>query len=133
MVSVAGSVTHRIGPQLALLQVSPLGVAGGFLLLAVLSTLVANTAAYYVLGDAAEFRRAPAVGVATALVALTVAILPAYAVILLVLLVDFIVISIAYELDYRRAAMITAIHYALTVILALTIQFSLGLYQTAPG
>lgn len=117
----------------SLLQVSPLGVAGGFVLLATLSTLVANTAAYYVLGDAAEFRRAPVVGVATALVALSLVVLPPYAVILLVLVVDFAVISVVYELDRRRAAMITAVHYALTVILALTVQFTLGLYQTAPG
>lgn len=115
------------------LQVSPVSVVGGFLLLAVFSTFVANTAAYFVLGDAAELRRAVAPGVATATVMLSAVVLPAYAVIPLALTVDFVAISLSYELNWRGTAMVTAVHYSLTLILAISVSRALAIYQTAPG
>ena len=115
------------------LQVSPAQVVGGFLLLAILSTLVANTAAYFVLGDAAELRRAVAPGVAMATVMLSAVVLAVYAVIVLALVVDFAAVSLSYDLSRRRAAAVTAVHYALTLGLALFANYTLALYQTAPG
>lgn len=115
------------------LQVSPVQVVGGFLLLAVLSTLVANTAAYFVLGDEAELRRAVAPGLAMATAMLSATVLPAYAVIPLALAVDFAAVSLSYDLTRRGAAVVTAVHYALTLVLALFVNYTLALYQTAPG
>ncbi|WP_313692909.1 DUF7473 family protein [Halorarum halobium] len=115
-----------------LLQTSPGRVVAGFLLIAVLSTLVANTAAYYVLGDAAELRRAVLPGVAMAAVGLTAAVLPVAAVIGLALVVDFVAVAVAYDLNRRGTAMVTAMHYTLTVAVALFANYSLALYQDAP-
>ncbi|MFB9826220.1 MULTISPECIES: DUF7473 family protein [Halobaculum] len=116
-----------------LLQQSSLGVLAGFLLIAVLSTLLANTAAYFVLGDEAELRQAVPPGVAMALVGLSAAVLPTAGVIAIALVVDFVVVRLAYGLDRRGTAMITAMHYALTVLAAIGIQQILAIYQTAPG
>ena len=115
------------------LQVSPVQVVGGFLLLAVLSTFVANTAAYFVLGDDADLRRAVAPGVAMATVMLSAVVLPPYVVIPIALAVDFVAIAFSYELNWRGVAIVTAVHYALTLILALSVNQALALYQTAPG
>ena len=85
-----------------LLQLSPLGIVGGFLLIAVLSTLLANTAA-----------DSPTSAIA--------------------LVVDFIMVYLAYGLNRRGTAMITAVHYALTILAAYGINSLLAIYQTAPG
>lgn len=116
-----------------LLQLSPLGIVGGFLLIAVLSTLLANTAAYYVLGGEAELRQALPPGVAMALVGLSAAVLPTVVVIAIALVVDFIMVYLAYGLNRRGTAMITAVHYALTILAAYGINSLLAIYQTAPG
>ncbi|UIO99977.1 hypothetical protein Hbl1158_00995 [Halobaculum sp. CBA1158] len=115
-----------------LLQTAVVGLLGGLVLIAVLSTLLANTSAYFVLGDEAEFRQAVPPGVAMALVGLTAAVLPAAAVIALALVVDAVMVRLAYGLDRRGTAMITAMHYALTVIAAVGVQRVLAVYQTAP-
>ena len=115
------------------LQVSPVQVAGGFLLLVVLSTLVANTAAYFVLGDAAELRRAVVPGLAMATAMLSAVVLPPYAVIALALAVDFLAVAFSYDLNWRGVAMVTAVHYSLTLVLALFVNYTLAIYQTAPG
>ena len=115
-----------------LLQLSPLGVLAGFVLIAVLSTLLANTAAYFVLGDEAELRQAIPPGVAMAIVGLSAAVLPAAAVIAVALVVDFVVVHLAYGLTRRGTAMITAMHYALTILAAYGINSVLAIYQTAP-
>lgn len=115
------------------LQVSPVQVAGGFLLLAALSTLVANTAAYFALGDDAELRSAVGPGLAMATAMLTLAVLPPYAVIPLALAADFVAVRLSYRLNWRGAAVVTAVHYALTLVVALFANYTLALYQTAPG
>lgn len=115
-----------------LLQLSAVGIVGGFLLIAVLSTLLANTAAYYVLGGEAELRQAVPPGVAMAIVGLTAAVLPTAAVIGLALVVDFGMVRLAYGLNRRGTAMITAMHYALTVLAAYGVNSLLAIYQTAP-
>lgn len=117
-----------------LLQLSTaVGIVGGVLLIAVLSTLLANTAAYYVLGGEAELRQAVPPGVAMAIVGLSAAVLPTALVIAVALVVDFAVIYLSYGLNRRGTAMITAIHYALTVLAAYGINSLLAIYQTAPG
>ncbi|WP_348613579.1 DUF7473 family protein [Halobaculum rarum] len=116
-----------------LLQLAPAGILGGFLLIAVLSTLLANTAAYFVLGNEAELRQAIPPGVAMALVGLSAAVLSPARVIAIALVVDFVVVRLAYGLDRRGTAMITAMHYTLTVLAAIGIQQILAIYQTAPG
>ncbi|SHH08462.1 DUF7473 family protein [Halobaculum gomorrense] len=116
-----------------LLQSSPLGILGGVLLIAVLSTLLANTAAYFVLGGEAELRQAVPPGVAMALVGLSAAVLPPAAVIAIALVVDYAVVYLAYGLNRRGTAMITAMHYALTILAAYGINSLLAIYQTAPG
>ena len=115
-----------------LLQLSPVGILGGFLLIAVLSTLLANTAAYYVLGNEAELRRAIPPGVAMAIVGLSAAVLPPAAVIALALVVDFGTVYLAYGLNRRGTAMVAAGHYALTILAAFGINSLLAVYQTAP-
>ncbi|QLG28302.1 hypothetical protein HUG10_12435 [Halorarum halophilum] len=115
-----------------LLQTSPGRVVAGFLLIALLSTFIANTAAYFVMGDAAELRRAVLPGIAMAGVGLTAAVLPVAAVIALALAVDFVAVSLAYELNRRGTALVTAMHYTLTVVVALFANYSLALYQDAP-
>lgn len=115
-----------------LLQLSPVGIVGGFLLIAVLSTLLANTAAYFVLGNEAELRQAIPPGVAMATVGLTAAVLPAAATIALALVVDFGIVRLAYGLNRRGTAMITAMHYTLTILAAYGINSVLAIYQTAP-
>ncbi|WP_277554601.1 DUF7473 family protein [Halobaculum limi] len=112
---------------------SAVTILGGFLLIALLSTLLANTAAYYVLGNEAELRQAVPPGVAMALVGLTAAVLPTAAVIAIALVVDFVMVYLAYGLNRRGTAMITAIHYTLTILAALGINTLLAVYQTAPG
>jgi len=97
-----------------------------------LSTLLANTAAYFVLGNEAELRQAVPPGVAMATVGLTAAVLPAAATIALALIVDFAVIRLAYGLGHRGTAMITAMHYTLTILAAYGINSVLAIYQTAP-
>lgn len=116
-----------------LLQLSVVGLLGGFLLIALLSTLLANTAAYFVMGDDAEFRRAVVPGVSMALVGLTAAVLPPAAVIALALAVDFGVIYLVYGLDRRGTAIVTALHYSLTIVAAYGINSVLAVFQTAPG
>ncbi|MXR42951.1 hypothetical protein GRX01_16575 [Halobaculum sp. WSA2] len=115
-----------------LLQLSPVGIVGGFLLIAALSTLLANTAAYFVLGDEAELRQAIPPGVAMATVGLTAAVLPAAAVIAIALVVDFVAVRLAYGLDRRGTTMIAAMHYALTILAAYGVNSVLAIYQTAP-
>lgn len=114
------------------LQTSPGRIVAGFLLIAVLSTFVANTAAYFVMGDAAELRRAALPGAAMATVGLTAAVLPVPAVVALALVVDYAAVSVAYGLNRRGTAMVTAMHYTLTVVLAVFASYSLALYQDAP-
>ncbi|WP_435063323.1 DUF7473 family protein [Halobaculum sp. EA56] len=116
-----------------LLQLSPVGIVGGFLLIATLSTLLANTAAYFVLGNEAELRQALPPGVAMAIVGLTAAVLPAAVVIAVALVVDYVMVRLAYGLNRRGTAMITAMHYALTVVAAYGVNTLLAIYQTAPG
>ena len=113
-------------------QSGPAGIVGGFLLLAGLSTLLANTAAYFVTGDT-HLRRALFPGVAIAVVMLLQAVLPVIAVILLALVVDFTACRIAFGLNRRGTVTVTAVHYALIVGLSYLIQSSLAIYQTAPG
>ena len=115
-----------------LLQLSAVGIVGGFLLIALLSTLLANTAAYYVLGDEAELRQAIPPGVAMAIVGLTAAVLPPVAVIASALVVDFGMVYLAYGLNRRGTAMIAAGHYTLTILAAFGINSLLAVYQTAP-
>lgn len=114
------------------LQTSPGRIVAGFLLIALLSTFIANTAAYFVMGDAAELRRAVLPGAAMAAVGLTAAVLPVPAVVVLALVVDYAAVSVAYGLNRRGTAMVTAMHYTLTVVVAVFASYSLALYQDAP-
>lgn len=114
------------------LQVSGLQVAGGLFLLAVLSTLLANTAAYYVTGES-QLDRAILPGVVMALAGLASSVLPALVTVVLALVADFLAVTYAYELDRRRSAMVTAAHFTLIVVVAYVVNSGLALYQTAPG
>ncbi len=107
-------------------------IAGGLLLLAVLSTLLANTAAYYVTGDV-DLQRAALPGVAMALAGLASGLLPILVTVVIALVVDFAAVSVAYELDRRRTTMVTLMHFSLIVVVAYVVQNLLALYQTAPG
>ena len=114
------------------LQLSVVGLLGGFVLIAVLSTLLANTAAYFLLGDDAELRQAVPPGVAMALVGLTAAVLPTAVVIALALAVDYAMVYLSYGLNRRGTAIVTALHYSLTILAALGINTVLAVFQTAP-
>ncbi|MEZ3145021.1 hypothetical protein [Halobaculum sp. MBLA0143] len=115
-----------------LLQVSGVQIAGGLLLLAVLSTLLANTAAYYVTGEI-ELPRAAVPGVAMALAGIASSVLPILVTVLLALVVDSLAVKVAYGLDNRRTAMVTTMHFTLIVVVAYVVNSALAIYQSAPA
>ncbi len=115
-----------------LLQVSGVQIVGGLLLLSVLSTLLANTAAYYVTGEV-ELARAAVPGVAMALAGIVSSILPILVTVVLALVVDFVAVSVAYGLDRRRTAMVTVMHFTLIVVVAYVVNSGLAIYQSAPA
>jgi uncharacterized membrane protein YozB (DUF420 family) len=114
------------------LQVSGVQIAGGAFLLATLSTLLANTAAYYVTGES-QLGRAVLPGVVMAVAGLASSVLPTLVTVVLALAADFLAVTYAYELDRRRSAMVTAAHFTLIVVVAYVVNSGLALYQTAPG
>lgn len=113
------------------LQLGGVQVVGGFLVIATLSTLLANTAVYYVTGDV-DLPRAIVPGVAMTVVGLGAALLPVPLVVVAALVVDFVVVSVVYEFDRRRTAMVTAAHFTLIVVVAYLVNSLLAIYQTAP-
>lgn len=115
-----------------LLQTGVAGLVGGFVLIAVLSTLLANTAAYFVTNDT-QLRESILPGVALALVAMTAVVLPMYVVAPLAIVVDYVACRFAFGLDTRATAIVAAVHYALTLSVNFLVQSTLALYQTAPG
>lgn len=115
-----------------LLQTGAVGILGGFLLLAVLSTLLANTAAYFVTGDT-HLRRSILPGGAMAAVGLLSVVVPATIVVLVAVVVDFFACRTAYGLNRRGTATVTAVHIALIVGVSYLVQSTLAIYQTAPG
>lgn len=112
-------------------QVSGVQIVGGLVLLAVLSTLLANTAAYYVTGEV-ELARAAVPGVAMALVGIASSLLPILVTVLAALVVDFLAVTFAYGLDRRRTAMVTVMHFTLIVVVAYVVNSALAIYQSAP-
>jgi hypothetical protein len=60
-------------------------------------------------------------------------VLPVAVVIGTALVVDYAAVAYAFGLTRRGSLMVTAMHYALTVIISFVIQSSLAIYQTAPG
>ena len=112
-------------------QVSGVQIVGGLALLAVLSTLLANTAAYYVTGEV-ELARAAVPGVAMALVGIASSLLPILVTVLAALVVDFLAVTVAYGLDRRRTAMVTVVHFTLIVVVAYVVNSALAIYQSAP-
>lgn len=117
--------------MLAPLQVSPVQILGGFLLIATLSSLLANTAAYYVTGES-QLGRAILPGVVMSLAGLSASVLPILATVLLALAVDYGAVLFAFRLDYRRTAMVTVMHFTLIVVVAYVVNSSLAIYQTGP-
>ena len=127
-----------------LAQITPVGIVGGFVLVAVLSTLLANTAAYYVTGES-QLQRSVLPGVAVGLCALLAAALPDQVatfgvvvdrpavVIPIALVTDAVAVWIAYGLDRRGTAMVTVAHYTLLLVVNFVVQRVLAIYQTAPG
>jgi hypothetical protein len=122
---------ERVRRDVFTLQVSGVQVVGGVFLLATLSTLLANTAAYYVTGES-QLGRAILPGVTMSVAGLSEVFLPVAAVICLALVLDFLAVTYAYNLDQRRSAMIVIGHFTLTVVVAVVVQNSLALYQTRP-
>jgi hypothetical protein len=118
-------------PPTVFLQVSGVQIVGGAFLIAVLSTLLANTAAYYVTGES-DLGRAVFPGVAMAVVGLASGVLPILVTVVVALLVDYAVVAYAYELDRRGTAMVTAAHFTLIVVVAYLVNSTLAIYQTAP-
>lgn len=114
------------------LQVSGVQIAGGAFLLATLSTLLANTAAYYVTGES-QLGRAVLPGVVMAVAGLASSVLPTLITVVLALGLDFLAVTYAYELDRRGSAMVTVAHFTLIVVVAYVVNSGLALYQTAPG
>jgi len=113
------------------LQVSGLQVAGGAFLLATLSTLLANTAAYYVTGES-QIGRAILPGVVMTAVGLSQAFLPVAVVIALALLLDFVAVTYSYKLTRQQSVMVAVGHFTLTLVVAVVVQNGLAIYQTRP-
>jgi hypothetical protein len=133
MVLPASPLTHLlvVPLQISPIQVSPVQIGLGVVLIAVLSTLLANTAAYYVTGEV-QLARAALPGVAMALVGLASGVLPILVTVVIALVVDFVAVAYAFELDRRRTAMVTAMHFTLIVVVAYVANSLLAIYQTAP-
>lgn len=98
----------------------PTAVAGTFLLTAFFYALTAHVAARYVLGSVSVL---PAAGVGVVLAAVSLLLGPfgPAPVIAISLAVDVAAIKGFYELDWRDTALVTLVHYAVSVILGITL------------
>lgn len=122
---------------------APGGVAAllaSFLVAAAVSTATVHVAARYVLGDVA-LRDAALVGpvvpavvlLASSLSPLAVLGLAPLAVLGLSLLADVVAVHFVYRVCYEDAAMVAAVHYAVSVLLALAVARVVRLVAAAPA
>ncbi|MFC6837125.1 DUF7473 family protein [Halomarina ordinaria] len=110
----------------------PLAVLGTFVVLTLLFALTAHIAARYVLGDV-PYSRALLVGPVPAGVTLLLQQYPTWAMILVGLVGDFLAIRLVYRVRAKLGTLITVVHYAVTVILSLTVTNLLFILSSAPG
>ncbi|MFC7155928.1 hypothetical protein ACFQPA_10725 [Halomarina halobia] len=109
----------------------PLALVGTFVLLSLLFALTAHVAARYVLGDV-PYSRALFVGPVPAAVTLLLQQYPTWAMILVGVIGDFLAIRFVYRVRAAVGALVTVVHYAVTVILSLIVFFLIVTLSTAP-
>ena len=125
---MAGVVLQTLDPAAG----SPLAYAGTFLLAAAFYATTAHLAARYVLGDV-PLVRAAVVGAVLAAVSVALQRFGPLVVIGVTIVVDFVTIRTTYRLAHRTAALVTLVHYTVSVILGITVYNLISLLATAPG
>lgn len=118
------------------LQVTPksgnlVAIVGTFVLGALFYSLTAHLAARYVLGDVPA-KRALLVGPVPVLTSIVLINFPTVVILAVGLVADFAVIHAVYRLKYRTAALVTGVHYTVTILLIFVIAYLLALFSTAP-
>ncbi len=119
------------------LQIDPaagglLSLAGTFVLLSGLFALTAHIAARYVLGTVPVWR-AGLVGPVPAAITLGLQQSPTIVMILLGVAGDFIAIWTVYRVRLREVALITGVHYTVSVILSITVASLIALLSSGLG
>lgn len=109
----------------------PLAFVGTFILLSILFAVTAHIAARYVLGDV-PVTRALLVGPVPAGITLLLQEYSPAIMLLVGLTGDWLVIWRVYQVQPRQVFLITAVHYAVSVLLSLSIASLLALLGTAP-
>jgi hypothetical protein len=110
----------------------PLALFGTFVLAAVFYSITLHIAARYVLGDA-PVGRAFYVGVLLALVAVLLQRRGPAVVIAATVTFDAFLISAIYRLSWKSTALVTVIHYTVSVLVGITIYNLIALISTAPA
>lgn len=110
----------------------PLALGGTFVLLSVLFATTAHIAARYVLGSVPAWR-AMLVGPVPAAITLGLQQYPTVVMILVGVSGDFAAIWAVYRVRPRDVALITGVHYTVSVILSITLASLIALLNTAPG
>lgn len=110
----------------------PLALAGTFLLLSGLFAGTAHIAARYVLGSVPAWR-AVLVGPVPAAITLGLQQSPTVVMILVGIGGDFIAIYAVYRVRFRDVALITGVHYTVSVILSITFASLIALLSLALG
>lgn len=110
---------------------TPLAFLGTYVATALFFSLTAHLAARYVLGDVPP-ARALVVGAVLALVAVALVRFPPPVILLAALVVDFLAIRTVYRLAYRTTALVTVVHYTVTLLGGLVITYGLRILSTAP-
>ncbi|MFB6254567.1 MAG: hypothetical protein ABEI06_08160 [Halobacteriaceae archaeon] len=94
-------------------------------------SITAYIAARYVVGDV-SLKPAFGVGFVTATAVVALIRYPIYVIIGTSLVVDFVAIHLSYRLQYKTTALVTIVHYTVTLLGALLITYSITLFATAP-
>lgn len=120
----------------AVLQIEPASggpftIAATFLLLSVLFGVTVHIAARYVLGDV-PYTRALFVGPVPAAITLLLQDFSTGIMLTLGIAGDFIAIWRVYQVELRDAILITVVHYAVSVLLSITVASLLVLLGSAP-
>ena len=111
---------------------TPLAFLVTFLVLSVLYAVTAHLAARNVLGDV-PVKRAALVGPVPAAIVLLLQQYHLLVVLALALIGDGLAIRTVYRINHRTAALVTVIHFTITVLLGLLLFSLFSLLATAPG
>ena len=133
---LGASALRAFVPQAPVLQATPepgnlTAIVGTFVLGALFYSLTAHIAARYVLGDV-PVTRALVVGPVPVLVSLLLIEFPAAVILAVGLVADFAAIHVVYRLKFRTAALVTVVHYTVTILLIFVLSYAVAFLSTAP-